>query len=218
MVITANVYVEHPDLALTRTITSLPDVDIGVVSDAGTDPEHRGSFFWFEARDYETVESALAADHTVEAFSVIVETETRRTYRITYAADALLLSPTIIDCGGLTIDARSHDSGWLLELQLQHNETLHELSEFASEKDLLFDVVEIQQGSETDLTSELGLTEPQMEALVCAYANGYYDEPRTISLEELGSILGISQTAVSGRLRRGGARLAEAALFGDRDD
>jgi predicted DNA binding protein len=47
---------------------------------------------------------------------------------------------------------------------------------------------------------------------VTAYKEGYFEEPRTTSLEELGDILDISPTAVGGRLRRGMAALIETTL------
>ncbi|MEF8791695.1 MAG: bacterio-opsin activator domain-containing protein, partial [Haloarculaceae archaeon] len=116
--ISARVYAEHPDLALSHTIRSLPDVEVGVVSDAGTDPEHDVYFFWFEASDFEAVEAALAEDHTVADYSVIVDRGERRTYRIEYTDRAKLLTPAMTEIGGLTLESRSHSNGWVLRMHL----------------------------------------------------------------------------------------------------
>jgi predicted DNA binding protein len=59
----------------------------------------------------------------------------------------------------------------------------------------------------------LDLTESQITALVSAYEHGYYDEPRQTDLAELGSVLSISETAVSGRLRRASGRLIAETLI-----
>lgn len=48
-----------------------------------------------------------------------------------------------------------------------------------------------------------GLSEPQREALRVALERGYFDVPRETSLAQLGAELGVSDTAVSLRLRRG---------------
>jgi predicted DNA binding protein len=45
-----------------------------------------------------------------------------------------------------------------------------------------------------------------------AYKNGYYDIPRTISTNNLADALGISDQALSERLRRGTARMIASAL------
>jgi predicted DNA binding protein len=218
MVITTEVYVEHPDLALADTIQSVPDLEVGVVSDAGTDPEHDAYFFWAEAPDFDAVEDALAADHTVAEFASIVETRGRRTYRVEYSEAVTLVSPVLTEVGGLTLESRSHADGWLLRLQLEGHEALYALNEHATEQDIRLDILELHQRDDPDDPATYGLTDSQVEALVAAYVHGYYDEPRETSLEGLASRLGISETAVSGRLRRGSARLVEAVLVDEEPD
>lgn len=215
--ITTRVYVEHPDLALARTIRSMSDVDISVIGDAGTDPRRNVYFFRIEAADFDAVEKALAADHTVAEFSTALEMGDQRTYRIEYGDDAKLITPAITDRGGLTLETESYLNGWLLRLQLEGHDTLYELNEYAREEDIRFDVIELKQRGELDSQSEVDLTASQIEALVSAYRHGYYDEPRDVSLDELASLLDISDTAVSGRLRRGAARLIEEMVI-DEDE
>lgn len=212
MILSTTVFVEHPDLALVPTIRSLGNVNVGVVSDAGTDPHHGVHFFWVETGDYEAFERALEADHTVDSYAEVASTGERRTYRIEYTDDAKLLTPSVTERGGLVVESHSRETGWVLELELQDHETLYEIDAFAREEGIQFDVLELHQTEDGDADAEFSLTEPQVEALVSAYVHGYYDEPRDISLEGLSEILGISQTAVSGRLRRGSARLIEESL------
>lgn len=210
--IAARVYAEHPDLALTPTIRSLPDVDIGVVSDAGTDPQHDVYFFWFEASDFEAVESALDEDHTVADYALIVEREDRRTYRIEYSDEAKLLTPAMTEVGGLTLESRSHSNGWVLRMHLTDHDGLYALGEYAAEEGIRLEILSLKQTEETYDRFDLGLTDEQREALVAAFVHGYYEEPRRTSLEGLASLLDISQTAVSGRLRRASERLVEEVL------
>ena len=218
MTISTRIYAEHPDLALAHTIRTLPDIRVGVLSDAGTDPVTEGYMFWIEAPDFDAVDEALATDPTVATVSAVDETAERRTYRISYTSDAKLLTPTVLDMGGLTQEARSHANGWLLQLQFQDHEALVGLDEFAEEHGIHLEILDLQQDAQIANRLNYGLTDRQIEALVAAYAHGYYDEPRQISLEELASILGISNTAVSGRLNRGSARLIEDILIDDESD
>ena len=213
--ISVRVYAEHPDLALTHTIRSLPEVEVGVVSDAGTDPQHDVYFFRFEAPDFEAVEAALEEDHTVADYSVIVDRGDRRTYRIEYSDRAKLLTPAMTEVGGLTLEARSHSNGWALTMHLTDHDGLYALSEFAAAEGIRLEILSLKQTEETYDRFDFGLTDEQREALVTAYVHGYYDEPRGVSLEGLASLLGISPTAVSGRLRRGSARLLEEVLVDD---
>lgn len=216
--ISTRVFVTHPDLALVPTIQSLQDTDLGVVSDAGTDPHHDAHFFWVESPDFEAFERALEVDHTVDSFSEVTQTESGRAYRITYSDEAKLVTPSVTDAGGLVRKSRSQDDGWMLELQLQNHDALYDINSFAREADVQFDVLELRQTEDADVDSGFPLTEPQIEALMTAYIHGYYDEPRGIFLSGLSDLLGISETAVSGRLRRGSARLIEATLTDSEDE
>jgi len=58
-----------------------------------------------------------------------------------------------------------------------------------------------------------GLTDLQRETLELAYQRGFFEVPRGTTMRELGEELGVSEQAVSQRLRRGYARLVEASLF-----
>ncbi|WP_327053908.1 helix-turn-helix domain-containing protein [Halomicrococcus gelatinilyticus] len=217
MVISTQVYVEHPDLALVHTIRSLPHADIGVVSDASTDPQHDVHYFWIEAPDFDEVEAALEEDHTVDDFATVAESDDRRTYRIEYSEQTKLISPATTEMGALTLDSRSHSNGWRLHLHLVDHASLYALDEYADERSIRLDVLEVQQIEDSDPQSAFGLTGSQIEALVTAYRNGYYDDPRETSLEEVASLLGVSRTAASGRLKRGSARLIEEVLVDDQE-
>ncbi|MDY6819542.1 MAG: helix-turn-helix domain-containing protein [Halobacteriales archaeon] len=213
MVISTKIYIEHPDIALSHTIQSLADVDIGVVSDVGTNPGQNTFFFWFETSDFGAVETTLAEDHTVADFSLVVEMEDQRTYQIEYSEDAKLITPAVVDVGGLTLESENHSNGWIIHLQLPDHDALLDLKAYADEEDIRLDVLELHQSEGSYEDDDYGLTEPQREALVAAYVHGYYEEPRQASLADLQTILDRSQMAVSGRLRRGSARLIEAVLI-----
>lgn len=217
--ISTKVYVQHPDLALSHTIRSLSvsDGETEVVSDAGTDPEHDVYYFWIEASDFDAVEETLTEDHTVATFSILTGAEDGRTYRIEYSDEAKLITPTITDIGGITRESRSYLNGWKLHVQFEDHSALSALYEYASTEDIRLELLELRQQEKSNDRAEFGLTGSQREALMAAFMQGYYDEPRETSLKELASFLGISRTAVSGRLKRGSAQLIEEVLINDTD-
>lgn len=211
--IAARIYVEHPDLALSSTIRSVTDAEIRVITDVGTDPFHSVYTFRIEAPDFDEVESALRADHTVDDFTCVVEMAGHRTYRIEYNDDAKLITPHVTERGGLTLASKSYLNGWMLRLQLESHDDLCDLAEHAQVEGIQLEILELTQNNHLDDQSEFGLTASQMEALVTAYKHGLYDEPRQVSVEELAELLDISRTAVSGRLRRGASKLVEELLL-----
>jgi len=56
------------------------------------------------------------------------------------------------------------------------------------------------------------LTEKQREALQLAFERGYYDSPRTVTLEAVAEELEITPQALASRLRRGTRRLIDMGL------
>lgn len=217
--ISTKIYIQHPDLALTHTIQSLSvsDGETEVISDAGTDPEHDVYYFWIEASDFDVVKKTLVKDHTVADFSVITGSEDGQTYRIKYSNEAKLITPTITDIGGITRASRSYLNGWKLHVQFEDHSALSTLYEYASTENIRLELLELRQQEEHHDSSDFGLTGSQQEALMAAFMQGYYDEPREASLKELASFLDISRTAVSGRLKRGSAQLIEEVLINDTD-
>lgn len=215
MVIATKLYLEHPNLPLTPTIRSDLELELGVFSEAGTDPEHDAYIFWIEAPDTDAMRRSLEADHTVDSFSVIVESDQRCTVLVEYDEDVKLVTPVIVDLGGLTVEARSYSNGWMIHVQLHDHEALFALNEYARENDIHLDILELHRNEGLDEDDEFGLTEAQREALISAYVQGYYEVPRRTTLEELASSLDISVTAASGRIRRGSSRLIEETVIED---
>lgn len=68
---------------------------------------------------------------------------------------------------------------------------------------------------EPDLFSEPTLPGEQRVALEEAFARGYYETPRSVSLEELAAELGVPRSTLSYRLRRAEASLVSEFLDGD---
>ncbi|WP_323172820.1 helix-turn-helix domain-containing protein [Natrialba sp. PRR66] len=207
--------IAHPDLALTPTIDECSEVSIQVVSHSTTDPETGLFFFLVEGAD-ESFERALENDHTITAWTLIDDFGSSRVYRLEHAEGTKLISPKTAGIGGLMLNAESNDRGWTVRLHLPDRDALATLWEFCEAEDIsvelhrVFRQDEWVDGPATDVTDE------QQAALVNAYEEGYFEEPRETSLEELATRLDISPTAVGGRIRRGMGKLVEATLYEER--
>ena len=210
-------YIAHPDLALTHTIEVVPGVSIRVVPHSATDPETGLFFFRVCNGDVAAFEAAMDADPTVEESSLVIESDADHVYRLRHTTETELLSPTVARVGGLMLEARSHDTGWRVRLQLPHREALAELWEYCEERGMSFELERLYQQGDWESEGATGLTEPQREALLTAYRHGYFEEPRETSQQEVADLLGISSTAAGGRIRRGTSKLIETTLA-DRDD
>jgi predicted DNA binding protein len=205
--------IEHPKLALTPTIRSTA-ASIRVVSHTATDPETGMFFFLVESDDFDGFEAALADDPTVEEWLLVADAATTRIYRLQHTADTELISPAAIEKGGLMLEAESTARGWSVRMQFPDRETLGALWEYCDDRDIDFSLENVYTLGEFSVDADgAGLTEAQRDALVTAYEAGYFEEPRGTSLQALAEELGISPTAVGGRIRRGVSRLIERTLI-----
>lgn len=216
MTFISHVTVHHPNLALTPTIEAVPNVTIKVVPTSGTNPETGKFFFLVESDDGEFApfEDALDDDETVAEAEMVADHGDTRIYRICYASGTKLLTPKTTEVGGLMLEAETVRQGWLLRLQLPDRQSLSELWQYCRDEDISFDLDRLYQQERLTSDGE-ALTEAQRTTLLQAYEEGYFEEPRGTSHESLAEQLGISSTAVGGRIRRGTSRLIETTIISD---
>jgi predicted DNA binding protein len=134
-------------------------------------------------------------------------------YRISHPEWTKLISPKTVELGGLVHEAVSTERGWSIRLQLPDRKALVALSEFCDEEGINFELKRMFRQDGWVRGEPTGLTDAQRDALLAAYENGYFEEPREASLADLAEVLGISPTAVGGRIRRGTAELVEMVLL-----
>ncbi|WP_049989461.1 helix-turn-helix domain-containing protein [Natrinema salifodinae] len=204
--------IAHPDLALTPTIRDCPDTSIEVVSHSTTDPETGLFFFLVEGAD-ESFEDVLDRDHTVTDWMLVDDLGSTAVYRLEHADGTELISPMATELGGLLLRAESSDRGWTVRLHLPDREALAALCEQCEESDITFDLHRMFRRDEWTDGVAPEVTDEQRTALVNAYEEGYFEEPRETSLEDLADVLDISPTAVGGRIRRGTGKLVETTLL-----
>ncbi|PSP88232.1 helix-turn-helix domain-containing protein [Halobacteriales archaeon QS_4_69_34] len=204
--------IAHPDLALTPTIEAVPETTIRVIPHSTTDPETRQFFFMIEDGQFDEFEAVIESDHTVAESLLVAESAAGRIYRLRHTDETKLLSPKTVAVGGLMLEAESTRAGWSVRLQLPDREALSRLWEFCRDEGIAFELRQLYRRDDWRTDDAIGLTEAQRTALVTAYDEGYFREPRDTSLEELADALDISPSAVGGRIRRGTATLVESTL------
>lgn len=207
--------IQHADLALIPTIRECSHVTVRVVPHSGTDPETDLFFFHVECEDAEFADfdRALDADPTVDEWMQVADSKNTRIYRLCHTDDTILMSPLVARLGGLMLEAESTHGAWRVRLRLPDREAVASLWEFCESESISFELVQLYHQDETELGLQPNLTDAQRVALVTAHREGYFEEPRETSLEELADELDISPTAVGGRLRRGISRLIEVSVL-----
>jgi biotin operon repressor len=230
MPIVTEVRFAHPDGALADTLRALSDLEVTVIPEASMGPRRSIYLLRFGEGERETVPvdevvSVLEADHTVESVELMPVFEREPLIGVAFAPETKLLAPQVTSEGGFVLEARSSRPdedlrGWYERWLLPSREALHGIWQHARDEGFEFDVIRFREQGDTapEYAGTSRLTEEQRETLVLAYERGYFAEPRGTSLEDLAAELGISPTAVAGRLKRGMRALVGMTVVSDRSD
>lgn len=107
--------------------------------------------------------------------------------------------------------------GWRLSLRFPSRDQLAACYRACGESGVGLSVERIHASSwSAEGGHEVVLTDLQRETLATALEQGYFDVPRATTLQELAVEFGVSDTAISQRIRRGVERLLTAELADDR--
>lgn len=115
--------------------------------------------------------------------------------------------------GGQIISATGTPEAWKFELRFTGHDDLSTFTEHCETEGISIDVVRVYNPTDPEIAPWYGLTEPQREAIMLAVRDGYYDIPRGCTTKELAEQLGISDQAVTERLRRAINRLVTNTLL-----
>ncbi|MFB6168414.1 MAG: helix-turn-helix domain-containing protein [Haloferacaceae archaeon] len=216
MSITTRLRLRHDRLALVPTLQALDGVEISVITQGLTDPGRASFPFFVGYDDRARLEEAFDGDETVESYELVDWTDGRGIYYVEYAPDAVLISTVVADVNGVVVSMESEGERWAARLVLPDRAALTAVWEYAAEHDIDLEIAEVYGNEGVTGERSYGLTDEQREALLLAYERGYFAEPRETDLGGIADEMGLSSTAMSGRMRRGIRNLIAATFGSDR--
>ncbi|WP_255151368.1 bacterio-opsin activator domain-containing protein [Halorarius halobius] len=176
-------------------------------------------YLWVSDDDLETVETSLREEADIESFEIIDEVADEVLVRVEWASELDGLLEALADSDGVILEATGGDDVWRFQLRFPTHEDLTAFYQQAAAADLHIDLQSVHNpGPPTNVGVGIDLSDTQRNTLVSALEAGYFDVPRRINLVELSERMGISDTAVSQRIRRGTKRLLETTLDGTDED
>lgn len=172
-------------------------------------------YFWVQSPEGNLEKVLQIFEELPELRSIILMEDLgeRGLFRAEWKPDFLGIMRAISESGVTVISATGSQDGWLFELRAENGGALAAFQSYCDEHAINVSLVRLSHLSELQEGAEYGLTPQQREALLLAYADGYYDSPRGTDLEALSEQFGISRQALSSRLRRGYCNLIEHTLL-----
>lgn len=158
--------------------------------------------FWVYNTSRESFVNGVQQHPTVEEATPVDVFEDRTLFTLDWNADQDRLVRAIRENEGQIQNATGTPSTWKFEVRFPSHESLSAFSTDCDTEGISLEVTRVYNPSEVDVHPWYGLTEPQFEALTLAAQMGYYGIPRGCTTKELADELGISDQAVTERLRR----------------
>lgn len=199
------------DLTLSEALAEV-DVRIDLERSVATDPDRPSLFLWVEDGDLEAFDAAVRRDPTVTDIRVLSEVHDRRLYsmRVTDATEVVLYAEWV-RLGAERLQAYYENGWWHARSRFPDRGAFAAYREFLDRSGVEFRLEHLYDGEATTADAAT-LTPEQRETLQLAYERGYFEIPRGVTTAELAAELGVSDQAVSERLRRGYARLVETVI------
>jgi predicted DNA binding protein len=170
------------------------------------------AYLWTGATDAERVVAALTGTACVGEAATVDRVDGLALVRVDCRADADPLLDVLADADVTVLEVRSVEEGWRLSLGSEDRARLSRLYHALAER---LDGTDLDGVYTVDAAHESpagGLTPIQRRTLALALDRGYFDVPRGVNLTELSEELGVSDTAVSQRIRRGLSTVLDATL------
>lgn len=175
-------------------------------------------YLWVTGDDDTGIEAALDADPDVESFETVERVDDEVLVRVTWRSGLDGFFDVLVESGGVILDAVGEAGRWSMTVQFDDRDGLGRFYRTCADRGVPIEVLRVHDlVPPGETATELGLTDTQYRTLRTAFEWGYFAVPRRTSLSDLAAEFGVSDTAVSQRLRRGTSAVLETAFGGEVD-
>lgn len=200
-----------PDSTPRRIVSRLPSVEIEVVQ---FDHDGTTAVPYFRMRGESAAEfrATLEADSRLSGVRELERTDEGAFYRAEWEVDSPLVE-CIARSDGVIIEAEGDVDEWRLKIWFEGGTSPSTFQQCCADRDVPIEVDRVTSLAEVLSDDDASASGPQREAMVLAYREGYFEEPRQVSQAEIADELGISSSAAGRRLRRGFENLVGETLI-----
>ena len=170
-------------------------------------------FFRVHEQVRETFEELVARHPSVDRVREVDRHNGERLFTLDWDTSSDHFFNSLTRTGAQLMTARGSVSEWHFELRFPSHDALSQFHELCDDARIDFEVERIYNPTKPELGPWYGLTEQQRLTLMRAVEGGYYSIPRQLSTQGLAEEFGISDQAVTERLRRAIITLTETTLL-----
>ncbi|MFB6129297.1 MAG: helix-turn-helix domain-containing protein [Salinigranum sp.] len=209
--------IENEQFTLGRALSGPPEMRVELERIIPTG-DTAMPFLWATGEDFEAFEAKLRENPAIRELRPLDRVDDSTLYRVEWTEDHEDFVEGIAQSEATVLQARSNGR-WVFRLRFLDHDKLGQFQNYCTDHDITFHVERVYTlTEETERGHLFDLTPEQREALILGLRRGYFDTPSRASLSELASELGISQQALSNRIRRGNRQVLRKALLGSAAD
>jgi len=175
-------------------------------------------FFWAWGRNLDAFAETVREQSGVAALEQVEGVDDQILYRVEWTDATTDLGRVFRTTDATVLEASGQRDAWRFELRFPSHEEVREFQADCNDYDISLELQRLHSLTELDADGKYDLTAEQRDTLLTALEEGYFKEPRDITLAELAELQGLSPTAVSGRMRRAEAKLIARTLVTDTGD
>lgn len=160
-----------------------------------------------------TFEETVRGHPAVNDVRVITTHDGETLYALDWDVSSDSFFKGVIDLEANLLEARGVGETWDFELRFPTHEALSAFQQHCHDEDIPVTIQGLYNPTKPTAGPWFGLTPPQRDALSRAVEQGYYSIPRETSTQDLAAHFGISDQALTERLRRAIINLASNTLL-----
>lgn len=166
---------------------------------------------WIAGDDAQQFLDSLRSAQLVTAATLVDELADQRLVRVNWRQWDVPLFSLLDAVDGSLIDLLGNGERWLLEVRFPTQQAVSTFYDSCMDAGIDVELRQITV-DRTEDEDDYNISELQREAILAALEAGYFEVPRSTTMSKLANELGISDQAVSERLRRGLGQLLEKTL------
>ncbi|WP_148416225.1 helix-turn-helix domain-containing protein [Haloferax sp. KTX1] len=170
-------------------------------------------YFVARGSDREALDGLLDDHASIDRFEPISDGPEGRLYRCEWATRDGDIISAIRECDGIVRRMVGTSHGWSLSVYFPSNELTTRFHDACLSRDIDIDVRRVEPARLDERhPPDIALSEKQLTALRLAFERGYFETPKETALDDIASQLGITEQALSQRLRRALRHLVGSAI------
>lgn len=166
---------------------------------------------WIESGESEEIRSALSEHPQIDRVDVVMTAESETLFEVRWSPSENELVDALLEVNATILDAHGLADSWDFRLRFATHEGLSRFNIALTERGIPVTLRRIYHPSIGEVATSLSPV--QRDTLLTAYQSGYFEVPRRISQAALADELGISDSALSQRIRRDIEALIEQAVI-----